>query len=325
MFNDNDRLFWAVRYDNVKLVEEIIASDKKALNERNELKFSLLHQCAFFGSEKVFDWLYPKLNRVKLNVYDNYHETPFHKAVVGPSDKIFKALLTDDKVDVTKCQTNISGTISKNEAIFQLVMKPSLSNRVKMYFDHVDSIKTTKAMWYEYVAWNSQLWAVKEIIESGDYESFDISERLKGARASVMSFNKDVVNYIFNHDPDIFIQPTGMIGPIEESLRAHFKFEYLMNNLPDKLDTTKNGNNYDYLIQVIFTYRNMEEYLDIVNKKDILISDDFIKRVIKIKHKLFFKSCELRSDYHDRILPILIENDTSAELLPQDIQDIFLF
>ena len=50
-----DELFKAISIDDLEKVKSILNEDKNNINLKNNAKWTVLHACAFYGSEKVFN------------------------------------------------------------------------------------------------------------------------------------------------------------------------------------------------------------------------------------------------------------------------------
>lgn len=320
-------LIGAIHQDNVEKVEYITTYvDKELIKSKNDIGWTILHYCAVWGSEKVFDWIYPQLKKPRLNMFDKHDKTPFHKAIVGPSEHIFETLLKDGKVEVTKCKAESGYSVKRTEAIFQLVVHPEFKHRVIKYYDHVDEHATMWSQWFEQAMFEGRLWAIKLVIEQKEYD--DISDYFKkhGLIYALRGDQRKVIEYIAKHDTSI-LESNETANVLSESLRWPDRFAFLLSLMTEKLDKPLSGMYYDGLIMDMCRYENAIEYFDMVNKKDILISDNLLMNMIEGRKfgTEFLQSCMLRSDYSSFILPILLKNDIEGKHLPDNVKDIFSF
>lgn len=327
-----DKLFNAIGRDDLDTVKTILDQDKSNINIKNDLKWTILHACAFHGSEKVFDFILPQLKKARLNMFDKHKETPFAKAVVGPSEKIFKALLTHPDIELEKCEdkdTYGGSTRRRYEPIFKLISKPEFSSRVSMYFDTYSTPKVSWASWYSYAAWQGVKWAVKLVLDNGEYDGFaDYTQR--GGMSGAITFDrKEVIEMIYKHDSHVFEPSNFAQSPLAAGLKTQGRFEYLISLLPPKLNKTKSGGPYDALIDEIRRYKPeiaLKHFQDLM-AKDIFISEKKIREMLndQMNDVVFFQSSTLRSDYEELFMPIILESGRFERYLPQTAKDVFLF
>jgi len=321
-----DNLLSAIGNDDPEKVEQIINLNPELINAKNDIGWTILHYCAVWGSEKVFDWLYPQLKKPRLNMFDKHNQTPFHKAIIGPSNKIFETMLTDGRIEVTKYKKDKSFSNARKEAIFGVITKPEFKQRALKYFDFVDDQSTMWHHWFEQAMFEGRLWAVKLVFEQDEYKNIHDYYKIYGMTYAIRGDQRKLIEYVYKQDKTI-LESSENQRILSESLKWLDRFNFLIDLMPDKLDNPISSMYYDSLILDMINFKHAKKCFDIVNKKDILISDDLIKSMIKGRKfsKEFLQSCVLRSDYSDFILPILLKYDTESKYLPQEVKDIFSF
>ena len=327
-----DELFKAISIDDLEKVKSILNEDKNNINLKNNAKWTVLHTCAFYGSEKVFNYILPQLKKARLNMYDKHKLTPFARAVTGPSEKIFNTLLNHPDIEIEKGEKKglyHLANLHRYEPIFQLITKPEYINRVRDYFDNHSSVKVSWDAWYQYATWQNVLWALKIVFDNGQYKTFHDYQQRSGMRNAIRFNNTKIIEFLYDNDNTIFEPTRQSVSPLSEGLKYKGRFAYLLGLIKGDLSETKRGYSYDALIDDIrfFAPEIAKEYFEMVMKRDIFISDAKILNMTNdsLNDVTFFRSCVFRKDYNTLIMPIISQSERYLEYLPQTVQDVFLF
>lgn len=326
-----DKLFQAVHNDDLSLVEKILSEDKTNINLKNDLGFTILHQCAISGSEKVFDFVFPQIKSTRLNMFDKHKVTPFGRAVTGPSDKIYYSLLESKEVEYFRCKAGekYGGNYARrNEPIFSLVSYEKYKDRVQAYFDK-DGTPGSWHNWYSNACCQGVLWAVQLVLDNGEFDKFAEYLKRSGLNGAITFQKTKIIELLYNYDNHIF-EPADMCNsPLASGLGTSGRFAYLLSFLKTDLSTTKSGRNYDELINEIKKYKPdiAHEYFLMVMKLNIFISDKKIEEMMSnaFNDKTFFRSLVVRDDYGARILPMLHDKGVYEKYCPEEVQEIFMF
>lgn len=327
-----DELFNAISIDDLEKVKSILNEDKNNINLKNNAKWTVLHTCAFYGSEKVFNYILPQLKKARLNMYDKHKLTPFARAVTGPSEKIFNTLLNHPDIEIEKGEKKDLyhlANLHRYEPIFQLITKPEYTDRVINYFDYHSSVKVSWAEWYRYATWQNVLWALKIVFDNGQYKTFHDYQQRSGMRNAIRFNNTKIIEFLYDNDNTIFEPTRQSVSPLSEGLKYKGRFAYLLGLIKGDLSETKRGYSYDALIDDIrfFAPEIAKEYFEMVMKRDIFISETKILNMTNdsLNDVTFFRSCVFRKDYNTSIIPIISQSERYLEYLPQTVQDVFLF
>lgn len=327
-----NKLFKAISIDDLEKVKSILNEDKNNIDLKNNAKWTVLHACAFYGSEKVFNYILPQLKKARLNMHDKQKLTPFARAVTGPSEKIFNTLLNHPDIEIEKGEEKSLyhlGNLHRYEPIFKLISKPEYINRVRDYFDNHSSDKVSWAEWYLYATWQNVLWAVKMVFDNGQYKTFHEYQQRNGMRNAIRYNNTQIIEFIYDNDNTIFDPTRASISPLTVALEYKGRFAYLLGLIKGDLSETTRGYPYDALIDDIrfFAPEIAKEYFEMVMKRDIFISETKILNMTndRLNDITFFRSCIFRKDYNTLIMPIISQSERYLEYLPQTVQDVFLF
>ncbi len=327
-----DELFNAISIDDLEKVKSILNEDKNNINLKNHAKWTVLHTCAFYGSEKVFNYILPQLKKARLNMFDKHKLTPFARAVTGPSEKIFNTLLNHPDIELEKCEIKglyANDNFRRYAPIFQLIAKPEYINRVRDYFDNHSSDKVSWVEWYRYATWKNVLWAVKMVFDNGQYKTFLEYEQRNGMRNAIRYNNTQIIEFLYDNDNTIFEPTRVSVSPLSGGLEYKGRFVYLLGLIKGDLSKTTSGYPYDALIDDIryFAPEIAKEYFEMVMKRDIFISETKILNMTndRLNDITFFRSCIFRKDYNTLIMPIISQSERYLEYLPQTVQDVFLF
>ncbi len=327
-----DELFKAISIDDLEKVKSILNEDKNNINLKNNAKWTVLHACAFYGSEKVFNYILPQLKKARLNMYDKHKLTPFARAVTGPSEKIFNTLLNHPDIEIEKGEKKDLyhlANLHRYEPIFQLITKPEYTDRVINYFDYHSSVKVSWDAWYQYATWQNVLWALKIVFDNGQYKTFHDYQQRSGMRNAIRFNNTKIIEFLYDNDNTIFEPTRTSVSPLSESLKYKGRFAYLLGLIKGDLSKTTRGYSYDALIDDIRFYAPdiAKEYFEMVMKRDIFISETKILNMTNdsLNDVTFFRSCVFRKDYNTSIMPIISQSERYLEYLPQTVQDVFLF
>ena len=327
-----DELFNAISIDDLEKVKSILNEDKNNINLKNNAKWTVLHTCAFYGSEKVFNYILPQLKKARLNMYDKHKLTPFARAVTGPSEKIFNTLLNHPDIEIEKGEKKDLyhlANLHRYEPIFQLITKPEYTDRVINYFDYHSSVKVSWAEWYRYATWQNVLWALKIVFDNGQYKTFHDYQQRSGMRNAIRFNNTKIIEFLYDNDNTIFEPTRQSVSPLSEGLKYKGRFAYLLGLIKGDLSETTRGYSYDALIDDIrfFAPEIAKEYFEMVMKRDIFISETKILNMTndRLNDITFFRSCIFRKDYNTLIIPIISQSERYLEYLPQTVQDVFLF
>ena len=327
-----DKLFIAISKDDLEKVKNILNEDKNNINLKNDLKWTVLHACAFYGSEKVFNYILPQLKKARLNMFDKHKLTPFARAVTGPSEKIFNTLLNHPDIEIEKGEKKDLyhlANLHRYEPIFQLITKPEYTDRVINYFDNHSSVKVSWDAWYQYATWQNVLWALKIVFDNGQYKTFHDYQQRSGMRNAIRYNNTKIIEFLYENDNTIFEPTRTSVSPLSEGLKYKGRFAYLLGLIKGDLSETKRGYSYDGLIDDIrfFAPEIAKEYFEMVMKRDIFISETKILDMTndRLNDITFFRSCVFRKDYNTSIMPIISQSERYLEYLPQTVQDVFLF
>lgn len=327
-----DKLFIAISKDDLEKVKNILNEDKNNINLKNDLKWTVLHACAFYGSEKVFNYILPQLKKARLNMFDKHKLTPFARAVTGPSEKIFNTLLNHPGIELEKCEIKgmyANDNLRRYAPIFQLITKPEYTDRVINYFDYHSSVKVSWDAWYQYAVWQNVLWAVKMVFDNGQYKTFHDYQQRNGMRNAIRYNNTKIIEFLYENDNTIFEPTRTSVSPLSGGLTYKGRFAYLLGLIKGDLSETTRGYSYDALIDDIRFYAPdiAKEYFEMVMKRDIFISETKILNMTNdsLNDVTFFRSCVFRKDYNTLIMPIISQSERYLEYLPQTVQDVFLF
>ena len=327
-----DKLFIAISKDDLENVKNILNEDKSNINLKNDAKWTVLHACAFYGSEKVFNYILPQLKKARLNMYDKHKLTPFARAVTGPSEKIFNTLLNHPDIELEKCEKKDLyhlANLHRYEPIFQLIAKPEYTNRVINYFDNHSTSNVSWYTWYYFASWKNVSWALKIVFDNGQYKTFHDYQRRSGMVNAIKFNNTKIIEFLYNNDNTIFEPTRASASPLSEGLKYNGRFAYLLGLIYGDLSKTTSGYPYDALIDDIRYYGPdiAKEYFEMVMKRDIFISETKILNMANdgLNDITFFKSCIFRKDYNTLVVPIMSQSERYLKYLPQTVQDVFLF
>ncbi|XP_050505423.1 serine/threonine-protein phosphatase 6 regulatory ankyrin repeat subunit B-like [Diabrotica virgifera virgifera] len=153
----------------------ILENNKVNLTAKNKRGVSLLHRSASSNAIDVIKHLTMGLNRntnaeTKLNLVDNYGNTPLHSAASHDALKAFKYLLTQAKLDVNQC----------NERGESVVHKAAYENSMNVLKFLMDDNKLCPKLEDEFgntplhdAAYNDSLEAFKLLLQS---EKIDVND-----------------------------------------------------------------------------------------------------------------------------------------------------
>ncbi|CAG9834483.1 unnamed protein product [Diabrotica balteata] len=152
----------------------ILENNNANLFAKNERGVSLLHRSAFYNAIDVIKYLTTRLNRntsseTKLNLVDDYGNTPLHSAASNDALESFKYLLIHAKFDVN--QRNEGGALVVHTAAYENSMKvlQFLIDDYKLSPQVVDEFGNTPL---HYAASNDALEAFKYLLQS---EKIDVN------------------------------------------------------------------------------------------------------------------------------------------------------
>ena len=325
-----DKLFRAVHDDDLNIVKQILSENKTNINLKNDLGYTILHQCAISGSETVFDFIYPQVKKARLNMFDKHKVTPFGRAVTGPSDKIYNTMLSNKDIEFAKCKeaAKYGNYMRRNEPIYTLVSYEKYKNRVQAYFD-TNNKPGSWFDWYSNACWQGVEWAVQMVVDNGSFDSMAEYLKRSGLGGAITFGKTKIIELLYNYDNHIF-EPAEMCNsPLVVGLGTTGRFAYLLSFLKADLSTTKSGRNYDELINEIKNYKQdvARDYFKMVMELNIFISDKKIEEMMNnaLNDVTFFQSTVFRDDYGERIVPMLHAKGVYDKYCPKDVQDIFLF
>ena len=291
-------------------------------------KETILHVICTYGAEKIFDWFYPQVSKIRLNMFDKYKRTPFYNAVTGPSEKIFKTMLNDDNVYPKKWddKEQYGSTQHLGYPIMQCINKKEFADRVTLYFDTKSDYQLNWGTWYVYSMWQNQEWALDLVLKNGEYNKLESYQKRGGVRKA-LDFNRlNMAKKVYDYDNTVFFTESGGgTSPLGAAMKKGTLKEVMewiptLSTSPKEMDST---------VEEALRYDSPtnREYMEILQTKNIKISDELIKKLTTgYLGDVFFETAVNRDDYESRIQPFIIDNlELWERFAPSSVKDIFMF